>query len=98
MGYFNKIINIFRASHEDKHIWDVRIGEKKFRIQDVLNNYDLIGTSKEEIDVFFKKNNCYRKATDEWIYEVKNNSKGIYLVIISFEEEKPVKINYSYIK
>lgn len=98
----NKVINIFRSfyvSSNDNHIWNVQVGEKSHRIQDVLNNYEvLIGNTKSEAVQFFRKHNLIKKDSNKWIYEIKRTNKGNYIIILHFYQNNLIKVNYSYLE
>ena len=97
-SYINRIISLFTSSPDQKHIWNVRIGKNRYYIQEVLNNYALLGTTKMEIQDFFQGYPAYSKTYTEWIYEVKKSPKGICVLLIYFDQEKPVKVAYSYLQ
>ncbi|MCY1662912.1 hypothetical protein [Chryseobacterium sp. SL1] len=97
MNFFDKIINVFKFFQDDVYIWNVRIGEKKYPVQDVLNNYEnLIGKTKSEAVKFFREYNLLKKHSNEWIYEVKKTQRGLYLIILHFYQDELIKVNYSY--
>lgn len=98
MGYINKIISLFTSSHNEKHIWNIRVGKKKYYVQEILNNYDLLGYNKLEINDFFEGYPFYEKSSAEYIYQIKKSNKGIYILSISFDQDKPVKVIYSYLQ
>ncbi|PVV61257.1 hypothetical protein DD829_02660 [Chryseobacterium sp. HMWF035] len=102
MRFFNKIIDIFRlfyCSYNNKHLWDLRIGEKKHLVQDVLNNYEaLIGNTKPEAISFFQDYKLIKKKSNKWIYEIKKTSKGDYIFILHFCQDNLIKVNYSYLE
>lgn len=97
MGYISKIISLLTSSHNDKHIWNVRVGKKQYPVQEILNNYDLLG-NKLEIKTFFEGYPCYKESSAEDIYEIKKNKKGIYILSVSFYQNQPVKVIYSYLQ
>ncbi|MDN4013428.1 hypothetical protein QX233_13205 [Chryseobacterium gambrini] len=97
MSFFDKILNIIMLFQNDEHILNVHIGEKKYLVQDVLNNYeDLIGKTKSEAVKFFRDYNLLKKHTNEWIYEVQNNQKGLFIIILRFYQDELIKVSYSY--
>jgi len=102
MIFFNTVINIFKffyLSSNDNHIWNVRVGEKRHRVQDVLNNYEaLIGNTKSEAVQFFRKYELIKKNSDKWIYEIKKTKKGDYIIILHFYQDNLIKVNYSYLE
>lgn len=94
--YIIRLIHFFTSYHCDRHIWDVRIGKNKYRVQDVLNNYELLGTNKMEIQAFFEEYFCCKKSSTEWVYEVKKEQEGIYMITVYFDQNRPVRVAYSY--
>jgi hypothetical protein len=89
------IVNILMTSRNNKHIWNIRVGKKEYLIQDILNNYELLGDEKEEIQAFLQDYTFYKKTAGEWICELKNSRKGKYLLILFFEADQLIKVNYS---
>lgn len=102
MRFLSLIIDtfsLFYYSYNDKHLWDIRIGEKKHRVQDVLINYEyLIGSTKSDAMRFFRKYEIIKEDSNKWIYEIKKTKKGDYIMIIHFYHDNLIKVNYSYLE
>ncbi|CAD7811894.1 hypothetical protein CHRY9390_02433 [Chryseobacterium aquaeductus] len=97
MNYLSKILNFFYTSPKDRHLWNIRVGEKYHYVHEILNNYDLLGENILKIQDFFQSYRLVESTPSKLVYEIKSNKKGRYMLVLYFCDHKISKVIYTFL-
>lgn len=80
--------------------WKIRVGHRKYFIQEILNDYELIGSHKGEITDYLSSYAVYCDECDPevYYYEIKQSRHYKFFLILFFKESELQQIRCSRVK